>query len=83
MKKNECKHPEGFDDLTMRVTLPRRDYRRMSRRQLAHEGRRMYANLQAIWRAELRLPSPNWEILESVTDQLQLFEEHWPEVCQP
>ena len=83
MRNNQHKQPQGFDRPELHVTLPRRDFTRMSPRQLVREGRRMYANLQAIWRAELRLPSPNWRILESVTYQMKLLEERCPEVRKP
>jgi hypothetical protein len=82
MKKEEHK-PVSFDGLELRVTLPRRDFTRMSRRQLLREGKRMYANLQEMWHAELRLPDPNWAILESITEQLKMLEDGCPEVCEP
>ena len=82
MKKEERK-PEGSDGIELRVSFPRRDFTRMSRRQLLRTGKRMYKNLQEIWRAELRLPNPNWEILQSVTCQLRMLEKGCPEVCEP
>ena len=82
MKNKQRKPQVSFDGFELHVTLPRRDFARMSRRQLLREGKRMYANLQEIWRAELRLPNPNWEILQSVTYQLKMLEEGCPEVCK-
>ena len=81
--KKQRKPQVSFDGFQLRVTLPRRNFARMSQRQLLCAGKRMYSDLQEIWRAELRLPNPNWEILESVTSQLKMLEEGCPEVCQP
>ncbi len=82
MKKKEHLPLEGFDGLKLQVTLPRRDYTQMSARQLLREGRQMYAGLQALWRVELELPNPDWEILASVSRQLKILEQGCPEVCE-
>jgi hypothetical protein len=81
--KKVRKQQEGFDDLDWQIKLPRRDYARMSEPQLWREGRRMYAGLQAIWHAELKLPDPEWQILESVSRQMKILEEGCPEVYEP
>ena len=80
MKKKQL---EGFGDLEFSVTLPRRDYTKMSERQLLREGWRMYTGLQVIWRVELELPNPDWQILESVSRQMKILEQGCPEVCEP
>ena len=82
-KKPSKKQAQVFDGLDFPVTLPRRDYRRMSARQLHREGRLMYAGLQVAWRVEINMTSPNWPMLESISHQLSLFEARCPEVCQP
>jgi len=82
MKKQSRKHPEGFDCRALPATLPHRDYRRMSARQLLREGKRFYTGLQVAWRVELEMPNPDWQILESISRQLRLFEERCPEVCE-
>lgn len=74
---------EGFEDFPFRITLPRRDFRRMGERQLLCEGRRMYADLQMLWRTELQMPQPDWEILASVSAQMKILEQGCPEVCRP
>jgi len=82
MKKKARKQPEAFEGLGLQVTLPRPDYSRMSERQLFREGQRRYAGLQALWRVELQMPNPDWQILESTSRQLRMFEELCPEVCE-
>jgi len=82
MKKKARKQPEVFEDLTMPVKLPGRNYSKMSERQLLREGRLMYAGLQVAWRVELEMPIPDWPMLESISHQLSLFEERAPEVCE-
>jgi hypothetical protein len=65
------------------VTLPSApNYRRMSHANLVREGQQMYARIQAVWHAELHLPSPDWAILESLSKQLKMFEERCPECCR-
>jgi hypothetical protein len=66
----------------LQVKLPVRNYTKMSRRQLLREGQLMYAGLQAIWFAELKLPAPDWQILASVSRQLKILEQGCPEVCE-
>ena len=83
MKKKEDQTVEGFDGLKLQVKLPRRNYSKMSQRQLLREGRQMYAGLQALWRVELALSHPDWEILESVSAQMKILECGCPEVCEP
>ena len=82
MRKKQ-KQLEGFGDLELSVTLPARDYTKMTGHQLMREGRQMYAGLQALWRVELTLPNPDWEILESVSRQMKILEQGCPEVCEP
>jgi hypothetical protein len=83
MKNNQQKPQISFDGFELHVTLPRRNFARMSQRQLLRTGKQMYTDLQEMWRAELRLPDPCWAILESITEQLKMLEEGCPEVCQP
>jgi hypothetical protein len=73
---------KGFEGSYLQVKLPARDYTKMSARQLLREGRQMYAGLQALWRVELTLPNPDWEILASVSRQLKILEHGCPEVCE-
>lgn len=82
MKQKTQKQAEGFDVVDLQVTLPVRDYTKMSPRQVFREGCRMYSGLQAVWHAELTLPCPDWKILETVSRQMKIFEERCPEVCQ-
>ena len=82
MKKKQ-KQPEGFEGRAASVKLPRRDYKRMNQRQLLREGWRMYAGLQVMWRVELELPNPDWQVLESVSRQMKILEQGCPEVCWP
>ena len=82
MKKKARKQPEVFEDLTMPVKLPRRNYSKMSERQLLREGRLMYAGLQVAWRVELEMPIPDWQVLESLARQMKLFEQRAPEICE-
>lgn len=63
-----------------RVAQP--DYTHMTPEELLEEGRAMYARLQQIWHAELRLPTPNWQNLAIVSEQMRMLEEGAPEVTQ-
>jgi hypothetical protein len=76
------KTSEDFGVFPFRVTLPRRDYSRMSERQLLRERQRMYAGLQVMWRVELEMPAPDWETLESISYQLRMLESACPELCR-
>jgi len=35
-----------------------------------------------LWRFELEMPNPDWQVLESISRQLHLFEDRCPEVCE-
>ncbi len=83
MKKKVGKQPEGFGGLELQGTMRHRDYTRMNARQLLRAGRQMYAGLQALWRVELELPIPDWQVLESVSRQMKILEQGCPEVCEP
>ncbi|MFY9645059.1 MAG: hypothetical protein WAK29_07765 [Terriglobales bacterium] len=83
MKKKERESRERFEGFVLQVTLPTRNYTKMSLRRLLREGQRMYSGLEAIWRAELNLPNPDWQILESVSRQMKILEQGCPEVCEP
>jgi hypothetical protein len=61
---------------------PAPDYRSMSREELLAEGRKMYAGLQLLWQAELSLPTPDWQIIETIERQISLLETKAPAVCQ-
>jgi hypothetical protein len=41
----------------------------------------MYSGLQAIRFTELKLPSPDWQILASVSRQMKILEHRCPQVC--
>ena len=58
------------------------DFSCMSPEELLEEGRAMYARLQQIWRAELNLPTPSWENLAIISEQMRMLEEGAPEVTQ-
>ena len=80
MKKKVEQH--HFEGAPFEIKLPARpDYARISRRQLLSQGRKMYTGLQQIWSIELRMPEPNWDILESCSRQMVIFEVRCPEVC--
>jgi hypothetical protein len=83
MKQKKHKSPEGFDCFQLELKLPLRNYTKMSRRQLLREGQLMYAGLQAIWSAELKLPNSDWKILETVSRQMKILEQGCQEVCEP
>ena len=82
-KRKQHQQQEGFEGRDLSVKLPRRDFTKMSQRQLLREGRRMYLGLQIAWRVELELPNPDWPILESVSRQMKILEQGCPEVCWP
>ena len=83
MKRKSSNRQHGFDSLQFPATLPRPDYARMSESELLREGRRMYTNLQTLWRTERQMPEPDPEILASVASQMRMMEEGCPEVCRP
>ena len=81
MKEEEGQQQqESFDTLHLSATLTRRDYAGMNTRRLLHEARQRYTGLQALWRVQLQLPNPDWEILASVSRQLKIFEDRCPEI---
>ena len=58
------------------------DYQTMNPKELRAEGRRLYTSLQRIWAAELRLPAPDWRILESASCQMRDLENGCPEISE-
>ena len=78
------KKKEGQQEQTLKgpVSLVRRDFSGMSRKQLLREGHNTYLALQALWCVELSLSQPDWEIMASVSRQLKILEERCPEICQ-